>query len=142
MALQIPDSMDEIVYWTNRSIGNGKVMMWVYKQDCPQCKKAKMTKPADEKGNVKGRAKEYLCSACGYIIDKNVYEESLTANIVYTCPACQYKGEYTGLFKRKNINGVLTFRFQCEKCKANIDVTKKMKEKKAKGADDVSEDDG
>lgn len=144
MALQIPDSMDELVYWTNRTIGNGKVMMWVYKEYCPNCKKAKMTKPVDEKGNVKSRAKEYLCSACGYSIDKKMYEESLTANIIYTCPACQYKGECTGLFKRKNINGILTFRFQCEKCKTHLDVTKKMKEKKAKEAkkeaNDVLED--
>jgi hypothetical protein len=30
------------------------------------------------------------------------------------------------------IEGVLTLRIQCEKCKENIDITKKMKEKKGK----------
>ena len=38
-------------------------------------------------------------------------------------------------FKRKKIEGTDTFRFPCEKCKKNIDVTKKMKDKKKKGED-------
>jgi predicted RNA-binding Zn-ribbon protein involved in translation (DUF1610 family) len=57
---------------------------------------------------------------------------------MYTCPTCGFKGEYTGPFKRKKIEGTDTFRFQCSKCKANIDVTKKMKDKKKK--DDVGTD--
>ncbi len=131
MALQIPDSMDEIVYFTNRTIDNGKAVVWVQKQDCPKCKKAKMGKPAED-GHVKIRAKEYVCPACKYTVEKTAYEEGLTAYAIYTCPSCEYQGEYTGIFKRKNIEGALTFRFPCSKCKANIDVTKKMKEKKKK----------
>lgn len=141
MALQIPESMDEIVYWTNRTIDSGKVMVWAPRQDCPKCKKAKMGKPVGEEGNVKIRAKEYVCPACKYTVEKEAYEESLTANVIYTCPSCQFQGEYTGPFKRKNIEGALTFRFQCSKCGKNIDVTKKMKEKKKKGSgDDVPDD--
>ena len=48
----------------------------------------------------------------------------------YKCPACGNAGEKQIQFKRKNIDGVQTLRFQCDKCKANIDVTKKMKERK------------
>lgn len=139
--MQIPESMDEIIYWTNRAIDNGKVMVWVYKQDCPKCKKAKMGKPVGEEGNVKIRAKEYVCPSCKYTVEKSAYEESLTANALYTCPFCQHKGEYSGLFKRKMIEGALTFRFPCGKCGKNIDVTKKMKQKKGKkGEEDVGED--
>ncbi len=131
MALQIPDSMDELVYFTNRIIGNGKAMVWIPRQQCPKCKKALMGKPAED-GHVKIRATEYVCPACKYTVEKTEYEEGLTAYCMYTCPTCGFKGEYTGPFKRKKIEGADTFRFQCSKCHANIDVTKKMKEKKKK----------
>ncbi len=136
MALKVPNSMDDLIYWTNRSIDKGKVMVWVPRQSCPKCQKATMGKPVGEEGNVKIRAKEYVCPACKYTVEKIQYEESLTANALYTCPSCQYKGEYVGPFKRKNIEGVLTFRFPCGKCSKNIDVTKKMKGKKKKSSDD------
>ncbi len=137
MALQIPDSMDELVYFTNRTFGNGKAMVWVTRQQCQKCKKALMGKPVGNDGSVKIRAKEYVCPACKYIVEKTAYEEGLTAYSVYTCPFCGFKGEYTGPFKRKKIEGSDMFRFQCGKCHANIDVTKKMKDKKKKGAEDV-----
>lgn len=140
MAIQVPESMDELVYWTNRTMDNGKVMVWAKRQKCPKCQKATMGKPAED-GHVKIRAKEYVCPACKYTVEKGAYEDTLTAEAIYTCPSCQFKGEYSGPFKRKNIEGVLTFRFPCGKCKANIDVTKKMKEKKKKkGSDDVPDD--
>ena len=131
MVIQIPDSMSEILYFTNRTINNGKAIVWVPKQNCPKCKKAKMGKPAED-GHIKIRAKEYVCPSCKYTVEKTEYEEGLTAFALYTCPSCNAKGEYTGPFKRKNIEGALTFRFPCSKCKGNIDVTKKMKEKKKK----------
>lgn len=140
MALELPESMDELVYFTNRSIENGKAIVWVPKQQCPKCKKAKIGKPADDDGHVKIRAKEYVCPSCKYTVEKTAYEEGLTAFAVYTCPSCSTKGEYTGLFKRKNIEGALTFRFACNTCKANIDVTKKMKEKKKKKKGVVEDD--
>ncbi len=133
MTLQPPDSMAELVYWTNRSVGAGKVIVWVPKQECPKCRKAKIGKPAGDNGSIKIRAKEYICPVCKYTEEKTVYEEGLTAYALYTCLFCGAKGEYTGPFKRKNIEGTLTFRFQCSKCNANIDVTKKMKNKKKKG---------
>jgi hypothetical protein len=142
MALQLPESMDELVYFTNRAIESGKAIVWVPRNQCPKCKKAKMGKPADDDGHVKIRAREYICPACKYTVEKTAYEDTLTAFAIYTCPSCSAKGEYTGPFKRKNIEGALTFRFSCDKCKANIDVTKKMKEKKKKkGAEDDVPDD-
>jgi len=141
MALQIPDSMDEIVYFTNRSIDNGKAIMWVPRQQCPKCKKAQMGKPISDEGKVKIRATEYTCPSCKHTVEKAEYEDTLTAEVIYTCPTCGFNDEYTGPFKRKKIDGAETFRFQCSKCHANIDVTKKMKEKKKKkGAEEVPDD--
>lgn len=133
MALKEPESMEEIVYFTNRTIGEGKAMTWVFKKECPKCGKAKMGKPKDEKGKVAIRAKEYICPACNYTVEKTEYEESLDCNVKYTCPSCKFEGEKVVPFKRKNINGVPTIRIQCGKCNANIDITKKMKAAKKKG---------
>ena len=131
MSLKEPESMDELVYFTRRVIGNGKVMAWVHRQKCEKCGKALMGKPAGSDGSVKIRAKEYTCPECGHTVEKNEYEESLTASIKYTCPECKFEGEAEIPFKRKNINGVQTLRFRCGKCGSNIDVTKKMKEPKS-----------
>jgi predicted RNA-binding Zn-ribbon protein involved in translation (DUF1610 family) len=135
MALKQPESMDECVYFTNRSLdgGRGSVKVWVFKQTCPKCKKAVMGKPRDSKGKVKTRAEEYACPGCGYTVEKQAYEDSLTANAEYACPGCGSSGEAQIAFKRKNIGGVPTLRITCQKCSANIDVTKKMKGKKSKG---------
>ena len=88
-------------------------------------------------GKPKIRAKEYQCPECGYTIPKDEYEETLTTNIKYTCPKCNFSGEIQIPFKRKKVkifdeekNKEITadsLRFQCSKCKENIDVTKKMK---------------
>ena len=59
MAVREPESMEELCYMTQRSVGNGNVRAWVYRGDCPECGKAKMGKPIDEKtGRAKIRAKE------------------------------------------------------------------------------------
>ena len=147
MALRQPESMDECVYFTNRSLadakGNsiGSVMVWVFKQTCPKCKKATMGKPRDKKGKVLTRAIEFVCPSCSYTVEKQAYEDSLTANAEYKCPACGNAGEAQVPYKRKNIEGIPTLRFQCAKCKANIDVTKKMKEKKGKKGESSIPDD-
>ena len=127
--LKKPETMEECVYFTQRTIGSGEAMVWVCRKECPKCK-AIMGKPRDKKGKVLTRAKVYACPKCGFSEDKKVYEESLTANIEYTCPSCKFFGELQVPFRRKNINGAETLRFQCQKCSADIDVTKKMKEKK------------
>ncbi|MBI5392368.1 hypothetical protein HZA96_00735 [Candidatus Woesearchaeota archaeon] len=142
MPLKEPESMNELVYFSNRSIGEGKAKVWVERQQCPKCKKALMGKPKGEEGNIMIRAKEYVCPACNYTVEKQEHEDSLTASIIYTCPSCKFEGEKQIPNKRKSINGAQTLRFQCDKCDANIDITKKMKEMKAKKKKgEISEDD-
>ncbi|MEK6853888.1 MAG: hypothetical protein AABX60_01015 [Nanoarchaeota archaeon] len=143
MTLKQPESMDECVYFTQRSLdgGKGSVKVWILKQTCPKCKNATMGKPRDSKGKVKTRANEYVCPSCGYSVEKQAYEDSLTANAEYKCPGCGSSGEAQIPYKRKNIEGIPTLRFQCAKCHASIDVTKKLKEKKAKkGKGDMPDD--
>lgn len=129
-----PESMEQLVSHTLRALPNdGTVRLWVYKQDCPKCKKAKMGKPRDPKTNKpKIRAKEYVCPECGYTIEKKEYEDTLVAEAVYKCPDCGKNGEWTGPFKRKTIQGAPTIRVVCQHCGGFIDVTKKFKEKKVK----------
>lgn len=129
-----PESMEALIYFTNRTLGdNGKIKCWVYRQDCPACGKAKMGKPLDEKtGKPKIRAKEYVCPECNNTVEKAEHEATLTTEAKYVCPECGKEGEATTQFKRKKIDGVDTLRFNCQHCGANLDVTKKMKEKKEK----------
>lgn len=129
--LKRPESMEDLVYMTNRDIGEtGSAMCWVFRERCPECGKGMMGKPVDPKTKkVKVRAKEYVCPECGYTVEKTEYEDGLTANVDYTCPGCGHEGELQVPFKRKMIKGVLTLRVNCEKCNANIDITKKMKDK-------------
>lgn len=131
--LRKPESMDECVYFSNRDVGAGTATVWVFKADCPECGNAKMGKPRDAKtGKAKIRAKEYVCPGCGHTVEKVEYEEGLMAYCAYTCPECKAEGEAETQYVRKTIEGVKTLRFNCTQCGANIDVTKKMAEKKKK----------
>ena len=108
MSLNMPNSMDECIYFTRRSIGEkgeGKAIAWVYKADCPECGKGKMGKPV-VKGKVKIRAAGYVCPECGYTEEKKEHEEKLTLSVKYTCPHCQHEGEAEVPFKRKKIQRV------------------------------------
>jgi len=126
MALRQPESTSECVYFTRRAVDKGFAMCWVFKEKCPKCGKAMMGKPV-EKGKVKIRAKEYICPACNHTVEKTAYEDTLTANVNYTCPHCSNKGETTIPFKRKSFEGVKALVFLCDKCKQKIPITKKMK---------------
>jgi predicted RNA-binding Zn-ribbon protein involved in translation (DUF1610 family) len=128
MALKTPDSMDELIYFTNRTIGSGKAKMWVFKGMCPKCRKGIMGKPTDKKGKVLIRAKTYVCKECGYTAEKEEYEDTLTASAQYTCPDCGFAGESEVPFKRKKVAGADAVIFTCGKCGKKIPVTKKMKE--------------
>ncbi len=132
MALKEPESMEELVYFTRRTIGEkGKVKAWAYKIKCPKCHKALMGKPV-ENGKVKIRATIYECPNCGYTESKAEHEKKLQLEIKYTCPFCEHKGETTIPYKRKTWQGVKAFVFQCESCGEKIGITKKMKEPKKK----------
>jgi len=139
MVLRQPESMDECVYYTKRNIGkDGKATVWVFREKCPKCGKALMGKPKDEKtGKVKIRANEYQCPECKFMIKKEEYEDTLKANIMYTCPKCHFEGELQIPFKRKKTQifdeekqkkvSADALVFHCEKCNEKIAVTKKMK---------------
>ncbi|MFC1698115.1 hypothetical protein ACFL1H_07265 [Nanoarchaeota archaeon] len=139
-----PESMDECAYYTIRDLKdedgniNGEITAWVLRGECPNCGKAKMGKPRDPKtGKAKIRAKEYICPECEHVIEKEAYEETLQMQGKYKCPHCDHEGEIEVPFIMKNVQrfnpekgkkvAVKSVRFQCEKCKGNIDVTKKMK---------------
>lgn len=123
--------MEDLVYFTKRKIGNGKIRAWVYRKKCPECGKARMGKPIDEKtGAAKIRAKEYKCPECGYTEEKKEHEESLILEAKYTCPHCGKEGEGTTEYKRKTFEGVPAYVIVCEHCGGKIGVTKKMKESK------------
>ncbi|MBI4146011.1 hypothetical protein HY489_01595 [Candidatus Woesearchaeota archaeon] len=141
MALRQPESMDECVYFTNRAVDKGHVECWVFRENCPKCKKAPMGKPRDKKtGAVKIRAKEYTCPACNHTVEKVAYEDTLTASIAYTCPHCSHKGETQIPFKRKSFEGAKALVFLCDKCKGKIPITKKMKDVGSK--DELPEEEG
>lgn len=131
MALNLPESMEELVYYTNREFDEGgNIQCWVRRRECPECGQGLMGKPRKKTGEVKVRARTYVCPECGYTAEKKEYEETLMAEAKYTCPHCGEEGEATVPFKRKKIKGVDTLRIKCEHCGGNIDLTKKMASKK------------
>lgn len=142
MTVNEPESVENLVYFTNRTLegGKGKIKAWVYKKVCPKCGKAKMGKPVED-GHVKIRAKEYTCPSCGFTEEKTIHEESLNLEAKYTCPECKKDGESTVLYKRKSFMGVPSYVVECQHCKAKIPVTKKLKAIKKKGEEvaDVDE---
>lgn len=141
MALREPVSSEECVYITNRYLGeHGSLMCWVFREKCTVCGKSLMGKPRDDKGKVKIRAKKYVCPSCAYTVEKQTYEDRLTANVKYTCPDCAHSGELQVPFKRKKIQGTPSLVFSCQKCKNLIYITKKMKELGEKGG--FSDEDG
>ncbi len=141
MALKQPDSMDELVYFTRRTLEpKGRLMAWAFKLTCPKCKKELMGKPVD-KGKVKIRATEYVCPGCKYTESKQDHETKLTVCVSYTCSKCSNEGEAEIQYKRKTWQGVPAFVFQCAKCGESIGITKKMKAPKKKGAPVLDEED-
>ncbi len=139
MSLELPKSMDECVYYTLRTIGDkGKIRAWVLREKCPECGKGLMGKPRDPKtGKPKIRATEYVCPECNHTVEAGEYEDTLTLNIIYTCPKCGNASETQMPYKRKKIKvfdeekgkdvAVDAFRFECNKCGEKILIAKKMK---------------
>lgn len=122
-----PESMEELIYFTNRTLGEGHIKAWVFKQTCEKCGKALMGKPV-EKGKVKIRAKEYVCPECGNVEEKAEHEAKAVVSVKYTCPFCKHEDEIEIPFKRKKFQGVDAFVFECQSCGEKIPISKKMKE--------------
>jgi len=132
--LRKPKSMSELVYHTRRKDEFGTVRVWVFKENCTKCGKVKMGKPVNPKtGKVKSRSKEYVCSECDHSVEKEAYEDSLTASIEYTCPE-GHSGEIEIPFERrkltiKNLNTGKNKRkpgvsFNCKTCDFEIKIIK------------------
>ncbi|MGM5480584.1 MAG: hypothetical protein ACQESC_03935 [Nanobdellota archaeon] len=134
MSITIPESMDDLLYFTRRKLENdGRIMAWVYRPVCEKCKKGKMGKPVDQKtGRPKVRSKEYVCTECGYEVPKDDLEPSLFLEVKYTCPHCNHEDETTTPYKRKTYKGVPSYVFLCGGCGEKIAITKKMKKPKPK----------
>ena len=70
MQLKEPTSMEECVYFTNRTPGKGRIRAWVFKEKCPKCKESIMGKPKNKKtGKVLIRSKTYVCSSCNFSME-------------------------------------------------------------------------
>ena len=133
MAITIPEDMEDLFYFSRRTMCSGKAMAWVYRPECPACHKAKMGKPVDKKtGKPKIRAKEYVCPGCNYTVPKEEFEETCEMEVQYTCPDCGKEGEATTLYKLKSFEGVKAYVFECSHCGKKLGITKKMKEPKKK----------
>ncbi|MFW5866063.1 MAG: hypothetical protein ACOCU6_03135 [Nanoarchaeota archaeon] len=133
MKITVPENMDDLLYFTRRNVDEGRVMAWVYRPVCEKCKKGKMGKPVDPKtGRPKVRSKEYVCTECGYEVEKDELEPTLFLEIQYTCPHCKHEGETTTPYKRKTYKGVKSYVFECDECSGKIPITKKMKKPKDK----------
>ena len=137
MALKKPNSVEECVYFTNRTIGSGMAMAWVFRKECPKCRKEIMGKPQKKNGKLDKKADHYVCYSCGYSESNEQLENGLILNVEYKCPYCGNEGETTTEYKRKTFDGVPSYVFECQKCKKKIGLTKKLKEtkKKSKGED-------
>jgi uncharacterized protein with PIN domain len=128
MTIELPESMEELIYWTTRKVGDGSIKAWAPRGYCPECNKGLMGKPKDPKtGKPKIRASYYICPECNYEVGKTAYEETLTVSIIYTCPHCKHKDDAQIPFKRKKYKGVDSLIFVCSSCNEKIPITKKMK---------------
>lgn len=139
MSLKKPTNMEECLYFTNRTIGSGRAIAWVFKKECPKCKKGIMGKPQKKGGKVDKKADHQVCYECGYKESNEQVESGLILNVEYKCPHCSFEGETTSEYKRKTFEGVPSYVFECQKCHKKIGVTKKMKEGKKKVKEDADE---
>ncbi|MBI2134519.1 hypothetical protein HYU09_00880 [Candidatus Woesearchaeota archaeon] len=144
MELKKPGSMEECLYFTNRSLGNeGYAIAWVYRKPCPKCKNARLGKPIKKNGKADKKAAVYECPSCKYQEPNEKIESELKVEVEYKCPHCSNEGFATTEYKRKSFEGVPAYVFECEKCSKNIGITKKLKGSKKKAskadADDADE---
>jgi DNA-directed RNA polymerase subunit RPC12/RpoP len=130
MTLKKPASMEECVYFTNRVIGSGKAIAWVFRKQCPKCKKDALRKPSTKSGKPDKKSPIYVCKNCRYEEKNEEAEKDLILNIEYKCPHCGNEGETTSEYKRKIFEGVPSYVFECQKCHKKIGLTKKLKDTK------------
>ena len=137
MALKKPESMDECVYFTNRDIGSGRAMAWVYRKQCPKCSEGVMGKPINKRGKPDKKAPVYECTKCHHQMSNEEAEKIMQLEVDYKCPHCGFEGQTATEYERKSFQGVQSYVFECQKCKAKIPLTKKLKDTKKKGKEDI-----
>lgn len=131
MELKKPSSMDECLYFTNRSLDNeGYAVAWVYRKECPKCKKGRLGKPIKKDGKADKKAVVYECPKCKYQEPNDKVESELKVEVEYQCPYCSFGGRATTEYKRNNFEGVPAYVFECGKCGKKIGITKKLKKTK------------
>ena len=135
MPLKKPSSVEECLYFTNRSIGEGFATAWAYRKECPKCKKVRLGKPIKKNGKADKKADYYECPLCRYQESNEQVESGIKLEVHYKCPHCGNEGETTSEYKRKSFEGVPSYVFECGKCSKKIGLTKKMKSKKGKDKD-------
>ena len=140
MSLKKPTSVEECIYFTNRTIGSGRAMAWVFRKECPKCKGI-MGKPLKKGGKIDKKADHYVCYSCNYSEPNGQVESSLLINVDYKCKHCGNEGETTTEYRRKSFEGVPSYVFECQKCGKKIGLTKKMKDAKKGKAEESSDDD-
>ena len=140
MALKKPNSMQECLYFTNRTIDSGKAIAWVFRKECPSCRKGIMSKPEKKVGKIDKKADCYICNSCGYKESNEDVENSLVLNVEYKCPHCGNESETTTEYVKKNYYGVKAYIFNCQKCGQKIGITKKLKDTKKKEDKDDAND--
>ncbi|MBI2542118.1 hypothetical protein HYV80_05400 [Candidatus Woesearchaeota archaeon] len=140
MALKKPSSVEECVYFTNRTMESGRAMAWVFRKTCPKCNNGVMGKPKKKNGKIDKKADHYDCYSCGYSEKNEQVENSLMINIEYKCPHCGNEGETTSEYKRKSFEGVPSYVFECQKCLKKTGLTKKLKEPKKKSKEEVTDE--
>ena len=126
--------MGECVYFTNRTFDNGRAMAWVFRKECPECKKGIMGKPQKKNGKADKKAEHYVCYSCGHKESNEAVENSLVLNVEYKCPKCGNEGETTSEYQRKIFEGVPSYVFECQNCHQKIGLMKKLKEPKKKSS--------
>ncbi len=132
MALKKPNSMEECIYFTNRSIGDGFAIAWAYRKECPKCKKGRLGKPIKKNGKIDKKADNYECPLCKYQESNEEVEKGLQLEIEYKCPYCGHEGETTTEYQRKTFEGVPSYVFECGECGKKIGISKRMKKTKKK----------
>ncbi len=141
MPLKNPQSAEECIYFTNRTIGDGRATAWVFRKECPKCKKGIMGKPLKKNGKIDKKADNYVCYSCNYSESNEQVENSLIINVDYKCPQCGNESEAITEYKRKSFEGVQSYVFECGKCHKTIGLTKKLKEPKKKRKEETADSD-
>lgn len=121
MALEKPTNPKDLRFFTRKTVGSGKAMLWVFNPRCSKCKDGYLAVPYDEStGRFKSRAKTVKCNKCGAEAPKTELKEAeAIVNVAYTCPFCGKEGELQAPFKR---TAKKAFKFRCIFCGKEIKV--------------------